>query len=275
MVVLLITGAIDLSSFNVPATTVANVWKRLSQYVRSIEYAIDHYTTVTHLIFCENTNYNYDYSDLSQKARSKGKFFETLLFSGDYFNIQLRGKGYGEGEIIRYALDKSQYLNKCQSFYKLTGRLIVKNMDRIITATCSESAFDFHPGVIYSRKRNHVETIFYKAERNLYQKYLNEAYQEVDELKFQYLEHIFYQCLAGFKLTSFRVLPKISGQSGTTGINYDKPFRLQLLEKLYYTIGIHKLHKNFMEKVLFNIVLAILTFWRWFEGIIRKAGLKD
>jgi hypothetical protein len=268
MVVLLITGAIDLSSYNVPATIVTDVGKRLSEYVRSIEYAIDHYKTVTHIIFCENTSYNYDYSDLIERARLKGKLFESLLFSGDYFNIQLRGKGYGEGEIIRYALDNSQYLNTCQSFYKLTGRLIVKNMDSIIRTTSSGSAFDFHPGVIYNREKDHIETLFYKADRNLYQRYLYDAYREVDETRFQYLEHIFCQRLSGMKVKSFRVMPDISGDSGTTGKEYDKPYRMRLLEKVYYMTGIHNLQKNVIEKFLYYLIIGMLSLYRCLKRII-------
>ena len=274
MVVLLITGAIDLSSYNVPTTIVTDVEKRLSQYVGSIEYAIDHYTTVTHIIFCENTNYSYDYSELNEKARLKGKIFETLVFSGDYFNILLKGKGFGEGEIIRYALEKSQFLKTCQSFYKLTGRLMVKNMNRIIAETRSESAFDFQPGVIYNRKKNHLETIFYKADNNLYKRYLNDAYQEVDESRFQYLEHIFYQHLADLKLKSFSILPNICGQSGTSGKEYEKPLRWQLLEKFYYFIGIHKLHRNLIENILFYLVLVVLISLRRIKRITSQKSLE-
>jgi hypothetical protein len=270
MIVLLITGAIDLSLFNIPATKVAGIEQRFSQYLSSIEYAIDHYNKVTHIIFCENTGYNYDYSELKGNASLKGKFFEVLTFKGDYNNIQQQGKGYGEGEIIRYAIEKSQYLNSCPSFYKLTGRLIVKNMDRIIATTFSESAFDFQPGAIYNRKRDHIETIFYKTDRNLYQRYLYDAYREVDEAKFQYLEHVFYQRLKGLKLKSFRIFPRISGQSGTTGKEYERSYHMQLLEKFYYAIGIHNLQKNPIEKFLFFLLLGMLIIWRWFKGIIVR-----
>ena len=145
MIVLLITGAIDLSSFNIPNTTLLNVDERLSQYISGIEYAIDNYKRVTHLVFCENTNHYFDYSILQKKARTGGKILEVLSFSGDYFSIQQKGKGYGEGEIIQYALSHSVFLKTCHSFYKLTGRIVVKNMDQIINTTFLDNAFDLHP----------------------------------------------------------------------------------------------------------------------------------
>ena len=262
MIVLLITGAIDLSSFHVPSTTVVNVEKRLSQYIGSIEYAIDYYRRITHLVFCENTNYIFDYSILKEKARSNGKVLEVLSFLGDYSEIQLRGKGYGEGEIIQYALTHSHFLKECQSFYKLTGRLEVKNMNQVIATTFSESAFDYYPGKIYNRPRDHIETIFYKSDKNIYLKYLIDAYKEVDELKYQYLEHLFYQRLVGLKIISFRILPKLSGQSGTTGTKYDKQEGEILREKFYYSFGIHNLHRNFIEKSFIRLLSVVLGIWR-------------
>ena len=270
MIVLLITGAIDISTFNIPATNVTGIEQRLFQYLWSIEYAIDHYNKVTHIIFCENTDYNYDYSVLKEKASRKGKFFETLPFKGDYDIIQQKGKGYGEGEIIKYAIENSKYLRTCQSFYKLTGRLLVANMDRIISGTLSVNAFDFHPGAIYNRKRGHVETLFYKTDKNLFQIYLNDAYREVDEAKFRYLEHIFYQRLKGLNLKSFRIFPDISGQSGTTGKEYSRPYHMQLAEKFFYAIGIHNLQKNPMEKFLFYLLIGMLFIWRRFKGISSR-----
>ncbi len=270
MTALLITGAIDISAFNIPATKVTNTEQRLSQYLSSIKYAIDCYRELTHLIFCENTGYNYDYSEIEKNAREKGKFFEALTFIGDYATIQQRGKGYGEGEIINYALANSEYLRDCQSFYKLTGRLMVINMDRIIDSTQSGNAFDFQPGAIYNRKRDHIETIFYKTDSVLYRKYLHDAYQEVEESRFQYLEHIFYNRLKGMNLKSFRILPEISGQSGTTGKEYDKPTHLRIIEKFYYTIGIHNLYKNSTENFLYYLLIGILSIQRWMKGIIIR-----
>lgn len=262
MIVLLITGAIDLSSYNIPATVLCNVERRLSQYISGIWYAIDHYTSITHLVFCENTNFNYDYSDLKGKARLSGKILEVLTFSGDYSAIQQKGKGYGEGEIIHYALENSQYLKKCRSFYKLTGRLKVVNMDKIITSTISGSAFDYFPGAIYNRSKDHIETIFYKTDKELYLKLLNDIFQEVNESEFQYLEHLFNQRLRDSKIISFKIAPKISGQSGTTGRNYDKPLLEQSMEMLYYMIGVHNIHRSFIEKVLVNILSKTLGLWR-------------
>ena len=268
MIVLLITGAIDLSLFEIPSTKILDREDRLFQYLESLDYAIENYKKITHIIFCENTGYNYDYNSLKEKAELRGKLLEVIIFKGNYSIIQQKGKGYGEGEIIEYALDNSKYLKDCQSFYKLTGRLIVRNMDRIIAGTKSKNAFDFQPGAIYNRNQNHIETIFYKTERDLYQKYLYQAYQDVDESKIEYLEHVYYQQLNGLKLKSFRFLPQISGQSGTTGEEYQKPYYLRLLEKLYYAIGIHNLQKNWIEKILFDILSVMITLWRRVEQII-------
>ncbi len=41
-------------------------------------------------------------------------------------------KGYGEGEIISYALNNSKYLKNSESFYKLTGGLTVENINDVL-----------------------------------------------------------------------------------------------------------------------------------------------
>jgi len=262
MVVLLLTGAIDISTFDVPSTSLTNIQLRLSQYLSSISYAIDHYSKITHIVFCENTGFHYDYSGLKKRARLQGKQLEILSFKGDYSSIKLKGKGYGEGEIISYALKNSEIVRSCSVFYKLTGRVIIRNMDRVITKTSFENAFDYHQGKIYNREKDHIETIFFKANKDFYLKYLNDSYLEVDEGRFIYLEHLFYWRLKKLKLNSFPIYPRISGQSGTTGKLYDKGVWERNLERVYYFNGIHKIDKNIIEKTLAALFIFALTVWR-------------
>ena len=56
------------------------------------------------------------------------KEFEWISFQGNTTKTQEKGKGYGEGEIIEYAINHSQLLAKSKMLMKLTGRFYVKNM---------------------------------------------------------------------------------------------------------------------------------------------------
>lgn len=260
--VLLLTGAIDIGSFNVPSTTIVDVNERLSQYIASIDYAIEHYKSISEIVFCENTDYIFDYSPLKEKALKNGKKLEVISFKGDYSSIQRLGKGYGDGEIIEYALNKSEIIRQCDVLYKLTGRLVVKNMDKIVAATQSVNSFIYYPKSIYKIPNDHIETYFYKVDKNLYIKYLIDAYRDIDEAQFRYLEHLFYKRLSKIDLQSFRLVPLISGFSGTSGMSYEPGQKEMILEKINYFIGVHNLKKTHSERVMTGMLSFLLKIRR-------------
>jgi hypothetical protein len=257
MNLLLITGAIDIKPYCVPNTSICDTQERLAQYVNCIEYAIDNYKSITHIVFCENTNFRYDYSLLTERALSKGKILEILSFTGTYDKIIKFGKGFGEGEIIGFALKTSAYIPLFNSFFKLTGRLIVRNMETIIKTTSHSSAFIFNPKEICNKQKNHIETFFYKSDVALYKKELADACLLVDEHKNTYLEHIFYERLKDLKIRCFNMVPAISGLSGTTGNSYDRIGLDGFVTKLYFKTGVYNLSKTFPEK-FFTLILTCL-----------------
>jgi len=260
--VLLLTGAIDIGSFNVPSTTIVDVKERLSQYIKSIEYAITHYKSISEIVFCENTDYIFDYSPLKEKALLNGKKLEVVSFKGDYSGIQRLGKGYGEGEIIEKALNKSEIMGRCDVFFKLTGRLVVKNMDEIIAATPSDNCFIYYPKAIYKIPEDHIETYFYKVDKKLYIKRLIDAHMNIDESRFRYLEHLFYERLSSIDLQSFKLVPLISGFSGTSGNSYEPGKKDMILEKINYLIGVHNLKKTNSERIMTCILSFLLKIKR-------------
>jgi hypothetical protein len=262
VMVLLLTGAIDIRNFNVPSTTIVNINKRLSQYLQSIEYAICNYRTISEIVFCENTGYNFDYSDLQEKAFINGKKLEIISFLGNYSIIEQKGKGFGEGEIIKYALNNSKILLNCDAFFKLTGRLIVRNMDEIVETTHSANSFIYHPKTIYQIPVNHIETFLYKVSKDLYIKNLINAFERVEESKFLYLEHVFYEQLSKFDLYSFKLLPQVSGISGSSGKPYELETKELILQKINYLIGVHNLKKTIIEKVMTRLLSILLKFKR-------------
>jgi len=266
MSTLLLTGAIDLRKYNVPFTSLVDFDIRLRQYLQSIEYSLDNYSTIDKIVFCENTCSDYDFSILSKKAKSKGKEFEYLTFQGNYDQIQKLGKGYGEGEIIKHALEHSRLLRTESSFYKLTGRLIVKNMDLIIKTTHSGNAFIFKQKEISDRPANYFETYFYKVEIAIYKQYLINAYLLCNDNEHKHLEHVFHDKLSGLSLRSFNLPPLISGILGSTGELYDTNFKKSLIEKFYFAAGIYNFKKTIAEMIFLKFFIQFLNLKR-FIGI--------
>lgn len=248
--VLLLTGAINILHRNVPFTFATDLEQRLSQYLYSIEYSIDHYHSIDNIVFCENSNYAHDYASLIEKAKKNGKKLEILTFEGNYPIIQNKGKGYGEGEIIEYALKNSTLLKDCHSFYKLTGRLAIKNFDQIVDSTKVENAFIWRHKVIYQMKTDYVETFFYKVNKEFYTTRLLHAYKEVDEINHLYIEHLFNERLKKLKIRSFRYPLQIIGNSGSSGRPYIETRNFFLMEKICFAIGAQHMQKNAFERIL-------------------------
>jgi hypothetical protein len=254
--VLLLTGAINVLQQMVPTPVISNSEERLSQYLYSIGYAIDHYYSIEKIVFCENTDYAHNYVSLIERARKKGKELEILTFKGNYPVIQQRGKGYGEGEAIEYALKNSKLLKNYRSFYKLTGRLVIENLDQLVASTKEENGFIWHPKEIYQRKTDHVETFFFKASREFYTDRLLDAYKEVDEINHLYIEHLFYERLKKLKIRAFKFPLQIIGNSGTSGKPYLESMNAIRLERICCIAGAHHLHKNAVERIL-----SVLLSW--------------
>lgn len=237
--VLLVTGAIDILAFDIPYTALNDTSVRLEQYVESLKYAIRNYKSIQKIVFCENTNFNYDYSELIKEALKFGKKLEILSFLGDYEVIKEKGKGYGEGEIINYAINHSILLNRCVGFYKLTGRVTIQNMDKVISYTNSSTAFLFMKSLRFRDDENYVSTVFYKVELNFYKKVLLEAYKEVEDSKKRYLEYVFYDKLKKINCNSFGKYPIVSGISGSTGFSYQQSKISLFKSNIYILLGLY------------------------------------
>lgn len=234
MRIALLTGTIEIK--NTPFTTVIDSKIRLKQYLNVIEKLIVK-SKFDIIIFCENSNYIYSYEEIYKLAEENKKKLEILRFQGSSEEILAKGKGYGEGEIIEYALSKSKYLkNKNDFFYKLTGRIYIENINSILREDKNLNNF-----FIDSHKSKIVDTRFFKVNIEFYKNHLQNKYKEVNDYENNYLEHVFYKYLnKKDNIYPFKIYPKYKGISGSTGQKYD-------LGKIKYLIKVIKLKLGFMD----------------------------
>lgn len=256
--VLLITGAINGIQPSASAYLLSDPVERLAQYLHSIEFAIDHYQIIEKIVFCENTNYSHDYLPLIERAIKKGKELEVLIYEGNRLLIQKRGKGFGEGEIIEYALKNSALLRDCQIFYKLSGRLMIGNFDQVVATKSEDNGFLLHPKNIYLTKIDYIETFFFKVNKEFYNSKLLDAYKNVDESNFCYIEHLLYERLKKKQIRAFKYPLQIIGNSGTSGKPYLNSINALRLEKICCAIGAHNIQKNLIERILTYIFAAMI-----------------
>jgi hypothetical protein len=86
---------------------------------------------VTHIVIADAT----DSCLLSESEISElslmGVVIEQIRFQQDIHRTRLKGKGYGEGRLIEFALENSRLLEDATHFYKSTGKTFVRNFKTI------------------------------------------------------------------------------------------------------------------------------------------------
>jgi len=189
---------------------------RLKQYRAALDYYI-RCEKFDKIVFCDNSNYSYEYNEELQLAKHKKIQLEILKFNSNCKEIEKYGKGYGEGEILKYVILNSCLMKEEDYFYKVTGRLIIKNISFIIKRHEHSALFNRN---LYSYKS--LDTRFWGIKKEEYIHHLMEAYKKVNDNQGNYIEMVYKKELekANIKYKSFCVFPLVDGYSGTIGKKY-------------------------------------------------------
>lgn len=226
MLALLITGCINPIKKQ-DWLQISNDEVRLRQYVDSIKYYINE-SCFEKIVFCENSNYQCDERfELERCAKNMKKNFEWISFSGNSEIVKKWGKGAGEDEIVSFAIKNSAILNQADCFAKVTGRLILKNVNSIV-GKCKNNKNYFIRDVYRDKNRLGVDTRFYIIEKSFFEKKLMDCYKEIKDEKSIPLEEIYYSSLKG-RYYCFREYPRFEGCSAGNGRDYGKEPFVQLV----------------------------------------------
>lgn len=210
----IITSAINVSAGH---TVLTDVDERLSLTLQSIH----HWRLtpmVSHVIVCDGSGF--DLGPHINKLHS-GKSMsecEVITFTNDIAKVRTNGKGYGEGEIVNYALQHSKVLQESRVFAKCTGKLWVDNFADCATSLSLIGAFDFYGKI----KPIMIDTRFYVVNKDFYMSNLAALHYMVDDDNGFYLEHAFLVGLGRFRLSDYVMYPtpRINGVSGSLGVSY-------------------------------------------------------
>jgi len=235
MSVLLITAAVTC---NDPNTILDDAVERRASYVRACCWWL-YNPAIEKIVVCENTNDCLLSEQLSKLKIMAGKEIEHLSFQGDVQKTSTLGKGYGEGEIMRYALMHSATLgSSLDGFYKITGRLIIENFQQLDSRIHRECNY-FKLMATRLKHSRQVDTRFYYVQPCFYRKMLLSCYEGVNDKEGRYLEHTYWEVLhKSHDVIGFPLYPQVCGYSATTGLyyqsNWKKIFRQICLRlKLY------------------------------------------
>lgn len=214
---LILTGAIQ------PATTemlvITDVQERRQQYIDSIRFFIES-KAFDRIIFCENSNYGInDFQELIELAKTMDMELEVLSFQGNARETEIHGKGYGEGEIMKYVFDHSLLIRGESYFMKITGRLKIDNIKSIVAHMYTDR---FYFNVPNRTHREMYDTRIYGMPAQIFKTKFIDIYNEVNDREGRYLENIYTSVITAnkIKIRNFPRFPRIIGVSGSTGAEY-------------------------------------------------------
>ena len=222
--------------------------------------------SIRSIVFAKNCSARIRPELLEQVGASYGKELEFIQVESSPKTV-LQGKGFGEGDLIRQTLEKSETLRKSDDFIKITGKLFHPRADAIFNGLGDGEFFVCRTfdtrGISPIRKRLSpmyrkekgsiamaflkrrvrvpwgwvaappdaiVDTRFYRVSRDFYSHFLERSYWRVQDALGYTLERAFWDDLQGHAIRRIDASPEIIGTSGSLGTKtgeYPEEIRLE------------------------------------------------
>lgn len=217
---ILLTSAVIVTDYSGRLNDAAS---RIKYTIESIEKWLAISPDLT-LVICDGSGF--DFSSIVLEKFPKANI-ECLFFENNKELVGLHGKGYGEGEIVKYALLHSANLKDAEFFAKCTSKLWVQNFFECLKEWNGTFLCKGYFANVFSFKKtrfSYVDTRFYLANKSFYLKNLVSAHLSVGGEQGLSLEHSFRDVILKeqFKKILFGVHPDICGVGGGSGTYYKK-----------------------------------------------------
>jgi hypothetical protein len=164
-------------------------------------------------VFVENSGV--DISGIFQSAILSARL-ELITYTEKKDVISL-GKGIGETRIIARALEYSRFIRDADFIFKITGRLIIKNISHFLT---SPQLDDQQVIAMSDLEKGFTLSAFFIFKPSFFTNHFLAYSAHLDDTKGFYFEHaltyaIYDVIKTGKKFESFDLLPRLAGDSGT------------------------------------------------------------
>ena len=216
--------------------------------------AIEHWIRVApkaKFVLCDGSNF--DFRPIMNERFPKTEI-ECLYFQNEQEKIAQYGRGYGEGEIIQFALNQSKHLGQANAFAKCSSKLWVANFTECLKEWQGDSLFSGVFRNTFSPTKPiemiQIDTRFYVVKKSFYIENLCDAHHKIGVTEGFGLEDSFHLILLAEKQEKylFSVPPVIKGVGGGTG-KYYKSTRLRILKERLRTA---KIKQSLEFRNLFN-----------------------
>jgi hypothetical protein len=195
--------------------------QRLFHTIESIAQWL-RFSNFVQLVICDGSGF--DFTDVL-KQKFPDADIECLAFQNDKEQVARRGKGYGEGEIVKFAIENSERIRESGFFAKCTGKLWVENFEACWSEWNGRFLGKAHFDNVFSLRAtrlSYFDTRFYLADVAFYQQYFSHVHLDVGGAKGLSLEDCFKTVVVGNQMKNFlfRTPPLICGVGGGSGRYY-------------------------------------------------------
>ena len=175
------------------------------------------------IVIVDSTNTSPLSNDDIEIVEKCGVKVEILLFQQNDEEIEVYGKGYGEGYIIKHAIEYSKILSTHEYFYKITGKCFCRNfmdLDSLINQNKIKSIF----WRLFDRHFNGgdlrlIDTRFFFTSKSFFMDYMFPVYIQAKDFS---IERLIVTVLAEKLAAVYVKRPQISGFSGGFGAIYSE-----------------------------------------------------
>jgi hypothetical protein len=200
------------------------------------------------IVLCDGSSF--DFSRLIAEEFPNAQI-ECLNFENDQDLVKKYGRGYGEGEIVRYALNHSKSIMTSGCFVKCSSMLWVENFKKCAQywngRFLCKGVFINVFSIFKKTKLSYVDTRFYIVSNSFYRQHFENAHFQIDRALGHGLENCFHDIVLkdDIRRSLFNVAPIICGVGGGIGAYYKNSLKRRLKETL--RLEIVRTNKSFTD----------------------------
>ena len=128
-----------------------------------------------------------------------------------------KGKGYGEGSLIKFALQNSEFLKSATNFFKCTGKVYCRNFSEIFNMIQQNNIQNIFWRDVFDSS---LDTRFFYTSKNFTENFLIPAYENVDDRNNLMSEHCVLKVANEHLMKGASIRPMLSGFSGSLNQPY-------------------------------------------------------
>lgn len=216
---LLITTAINPPQ-GIPFLTMTNPVLRKITCKAAVYYWIG--LGLKNIVVADATESNlFDINEINELIQL-GIVVEQLPYKQDDEMVIKKGKGYGEGMLLNYALQESKLIQENQSFFKSTGKIFVRNFNILVNMILSNNINNIFWRLLGdgSSLKPFADTRFFYCEKTFALNNLIPAFLNSDDKTSACEYHVFKMLNRIMPPEGKALRPLITGFEGGTGEMY-------------------------------------------------------